>query len=963
MRKVYSFIAMLLLVWTASVSMKAQPQFSSDGDDHWYYIQFYRVLNLYSRNLVIQNNGAAALLSQSEFAPGSEAQQWKLEGTAESFAVVSKTGEKWLVNSDSKYEASASSASSFYLGTYSDGGYVIQDHSNDAYVNDQARATVCLYGYLDNGARITFIPADEKSMQTSAENISCGRSVIGVPVKKTVSVSGVALSEAVSYTITGDASVFTLTESVAFTANGGELEIAFTPAAAQEYNATLTFSADDLTASVALTGSGVALPVQISDASNEYWYYLQFYRATGTKVIQSEGLDQQLSQTPIVPGADNQLWKFTGAVDELSIVSKDNDMEILYDATWDATSVVDRYTATESEYGNFFTIMPFSTTTDWIIYNNDAGKFSTAGVMSTTQRYLNDISGKAVGNYTAGDAGSRLVFIPATQTNLLVGATSIAFGSLPTDNTLTKSVVVTGLNLSGTISYSFTGSDAAAFTATATETGVDITFDPDEARAYTANLVATADGISKTIALTGTGIKLPIKFSTYDATTEYWYYIQFNRSANLNKVITDAGEDAVLTQEERIDPADDSQWWKFVGNKDTMIVVSKTGHEIKYVDDDNENFVAAAAGTGDTLALAQMTDGTWMLVMLTPPYSDYPNYIALNDQNRVAVCLYYTEDSGDPLTFIPANAAAITPAATSLDLGFAEITTTITASLAVTGSLLTGDITVTVGGADADAFSVDATVLPAEGGTLVITFAPTVSRDYKAKLILSSEGAEDVDVILTATAEFPVVISTDGDEHWYLISFYRRSGTSWDVTSDSLRMMQKTTNTASAAQYWKFVGGPTTGYSIVNYATGKGLYYVQSADNYYFVTEAQPEPNYFRFVPFSTTEDWQFLDLTYMAASGGTESSWVWLNDKAAQYACTYSKNDAGNRIVFTAGTPPSQGGGEGIVSPSIDLGEKIATRYYTLQGVRVDRPVSGGIYIRQDIYSQRSIASKVLVK
>lgn len=73
-----------------------------------------------------------------------------------------------------------------------------------------------------------------------------------------------------------------------------------------------------------------------------------------------------------------------------------------------------------------------------------------------------------------------------------------------------------------------------------------------------------------------------------------------------------------------------------------------------------------------------------------------------------------------------------------------------TATVNVTGENLTGDITATVGGANADCFTA---VL--ENGVLTITYNPTAAGNHTATVTLSSTGAQPVEIALTGTATTP----------------------------------------------------------------------------------------------------------------------------------------------------------------------------------------------------------------
>ncbi len=79
-------------------------------------------------------------------------------------------------------------------------------------------------------------------------------------------------------------------------------------------------------------------------------------------------------------------------------------------------------------------------------------------------------------------------------------------------------------------------------------------------------------------------------------------------------------------------------------------------------------------------------------------------------------------------------------------------------TLTVLGEYLSGDVTVTIAGEDAEMFSAPATIAASAftGGeyALTVTYSPTTADVHSATLTLSSDGAEDVTVNLTGIADW-----------------------------------------------------------------------------------------------------------------------------------------------------------------------------------------------------------------
>ena len=79
---------------------------------------------------------------------------------------------------------------------------------------------------------------------------------------------------------------------------------------------------------------------------------------------------------------------------------------------------------------------------------------------------------------------------------------------------------------------------------------------------------------------------------------------------------------------------------------------------------------------------------------------------------------------------------------------------TATLPLEVTGRYLTGNITATLGGANASMFSLSTSSLSSDGGTITVTYAPTTVATHNATITLSSAGASNVVVNVTGNATF-----------------------------------------------------------------------------------------------------------------------------------------------------------------------------------------------------------------
>ena len=111
----------------------------------------------------------------------------------------------------------------------------------------------------------------------------------------------------------------------------------------------------------------------------------------------------------------------------------------------------------------------------------------------------------------------------------------------------------------------------------------------------------------------------------------------------------------------------------------------------------------------------------------------------------------------------------ITVSKTSIAFGDQKMGTNYQGTFTVSGSDLSADINLSVGGANPTLFSIDKTSLPQDGGTVsttTITVTWTPSASYNAATItISSTGATSKTVTLSGTGKWEVVWKNDGVTH------------------------------------------------------------------------------------------------------------------------------------------------------------------------------------------------------
>ncbi|MDY6412361.1 MAG: choice-of-anchor D domain-containing protein [Bacteroidales bacterium] len=146
------------------------------------------------------------------------------------------------------------------------------------------------------------------------------------------------------------------------------------------------------------------------------------------------------------------------------------------------------------------------------------------------------------------------------------------------------------------------------------------------------------------------------------------------------------------------------------------------------------------------------------------PYSSRTNFIGANQSSNTAYYSYVTYGTNKvsamqqflPKIDITAEETGPVPTITVDPATVEEFTTEVdnpvTATVNVTGENLTGDITATISGTNADYFSTTM-----NGSELTITYNPAEAGEHTATLTLSSEGARNVTIELSGTATAPAV--------------------------------------------------------------------------------------------------------------------------------------------------------------------------------------------------------------
>jgi hypothetical protein len=513
-------------------------------------------------------------------------------------------------------------------------------------------------------------------------------------------------------------------------------------------------------------------------------------------------------------------------------------------------------------------------------------------------------------------------------------------GQLPVGASIRKVIAVAGLNLTGDITLNLQGDNAFNLVKTTLNVvcdSVEVNFAPIAEGKYEAVITVSANGVeSKTINLTGSAVQLPFKVS--DETTDYWYYLQFDRRRGVNKVFTNKGVGQVILQEPRLDnDSDSTQLWKITGSWDKYKIVAynKVGTTPKafYFNDRSNSssgrYTVAELENADIFRAMESTVapfGTWSFYQMSITSGN--RHFNDNEGSQIG---HWSMDNGFGLYFFP-TFGAIIPSSQNLKFGNVdtELNATAEAEFVVIGNLLTNDIPFDVIGADASAFTIEniteplldedgevlvdysnKNYLPKEGGTLKVTFNPgTEKRIFNAQLSFKSTGVADVYVAITANSQsnFPVLVSTAAESHWYRVQFTRRAGDKKVVTLTpevntpdatkplvTTRVKQLAIDESNNSQLWKFMGNKTDGFQWISFRDG-ALYYKSNGDKY-DVGES------------GVTGD----KLNIVEGTGGNAGKWQmenknvsgkYLNDQGGNWLCNYSANDGGAWMTFLPASP-----------------------------------------------------------
>jgi hypothetical protein len=668
-----------------------------NSNEHWYYIQFQR-----QQAKAFTDKGANADVEQTDWDANQEpnnAQTWKVTGTWDNFKFVSKLGNSLVRGTYTDeygfYKTVAGnntgdkhSAVEKTTGTNLGWGFINTDATESEstlYMNDNGGAHIGLYGYLDEGGPLKFVPASGKYILPSVTVLNHGDVNIGLKSEKVLTVTGNNTTAPITYALEGaDAGVFTVAitsgqdgENNQLLAAGGTLKVTYLPTATRDYVAILKLSStgtDDVIVLLEGKGTVAELPVTISTSGNDYWYNIYFNRrySSGDSnwKVWTAGLEgETITQTAFAGRVDQefaiseQLWKFVVAPSQTGYLA------VAYNGLAATTPPSSDLNYTLDTQANA-TPLTFKKEAEnkWVLLKDTGSAGS-----------LNDRSGSAICNYGTGGEGNQLTFLPAIVPDpirIQVGTKTVTFDDVEAGEPAVYSgnIVLKGFGLTSDITLALSGEGASAYSVvlkrdstavtTLPSTGdtLKVIFNPTARQAYEAKLNLTSAGAAaKEITLSGSGaLNLPVKLST--AAEPFWYTVGFNRSTN--KWLTVEAANDTLVQRTAV-TASETQLFRFEGSVATGYQLINHDERVAAYDstsvvDPNDETKRIAVKTyfmkpqaqGDYFRFVKGVDanaGKWQMRNITN--SSNGGYLCDKEGKGFQATNYSKNDAGNWLTF------------------------------------------------------------------------------------------------------------------------------------------------------------------------------------------------------------------------------------------------------------------------------------------------------------------------
>ncbi len=378
-----------------------------------------------------------------------------------------------------------------------------------------------------------------------------------------------------------------------------------------------------------------------------------------------------------------------------------------------------------------------------------------------------------------------ITYSASNNPTIAASPASLSFSSNLNVTSASQAVTVTGTNLTSAPTYSITGTDAAQFSATGSLTtaggNLDVTFTPTSVGAKTATLEIKSGTLTKTVALSGTGIDLTNPYNLDDSSPLTSLNETFGDGTAIPTTLP-SGWKSVLVQgsknwEMKLFSSNNyAQMTAYGGSGVCQTLLISPAINFDVIQKNNVKFDwLAGFANGATLKVYVMQkDGTKTEVKAinaTKPASGYETAFTTETLDLSAysgVKFLVFEYNGNTTT--PATTtyqidnvvaskvqATITITETTIPAMTAEVNATDTKTINVGGSGLTENINLNITGADAAMFGVSPVTITLEGNAVpdqfvTITYKPTAAGNHTASLEITSTGADTKTMALTGSA-------------------------------------------------------------------------------------------------------------------------------------------------------------------------------------------------------------------
>lgn len=565
-----------------------------------------------------------------------------------------------------------------------------------------------LYGFYDrlvllnsdiidpSGTTTTTTPDPSMTLSPTTMDFSC---VEGSSTTNAVSVKASNLTATPTASISG--SGFSIS-SKSLSTSGGSVTIKFAPSTSGTYTGTLTITSGSLTKTVSLSGTASVAPLTFSEGWNSS-------NKSGT--ITKYGWDA------------GKVRNMTYNAGKLYLVYNHSDIKVVNAQT-----------------------------------GADLGNLNKAGVEGGTLT-LCDVKccdGKIVACNLATTSSSnelRVYVWDDDQSNPRLLLNTTDFGDA---TRIGDCIGFYGSWESGKIVFSHYATDATRIVSYAITNGVCST-SPSVINATNASAILNA----------GSSVRV------YPDASGYWLDGKNNYTARLN---TDGAQQYYIDSDETWGNAFETFTWKgseyalttlfnpmegenWSSQTDAQKALNYTGGRMKLLRNDDGWANASdcgdypAAGLSDSI---QNTNCTTNAIASVNGTSGVEAWVLSTGQGIA----YYKHGTVPTYTVeeIKPSSPTITTSTTSLSLE-TNIGTTTSGNVTLGGSMLSGNITLSLSGTDADQFSLSANSLTSTGGVVTISYNPTSVGTHTASLTASADGASDVSISLTGISNDVLVVT------------------------------------------------------------------------------------------------------------------------------------------------------------------------------------------------------------